>query len=432
MPVTKRIKNMDEYFHSVSGLKIIVNQMALYNSKEDENLSNLLITVYNKDVLDTVPSCSCGKLKGAAYLGITCDNCSEEVTEFHKKVDPILWLKTLSDDIPFINPYYYMSVRYILDKKNDWLRWLGDSQYNPNVNIPPYLYGVRDTVLNGERTYSNLLTNFHKVLKYLINHNFFLKQEDKRDELILALETWVNKKEDILSTYMPIVNKKLFVMENTTKGKFTTLTVADIYDVVLTWRTVSNTNLNVKRKETATLNVIHKLTTFFYNYFKKYLLKKPGLFRKHLYGARSGFTFRSVIVSIPGKHAYDEIHVPWAIGIATYRPHILNKLYKLGFNYRDANKKLTRAVKKFDNDISLILDELISETSGKRIPVLAQRNPSLLPGSSEKVGISKFKKYVHDHSIGISSKIVKAMNGGMKIILIIYARYNRNIILKPF
>jgi hypothetical protein len=36
---------------------------------------------------------------------------------------------------------------------------------------------------------------------------------------------------------------------------------------------------------------------------------------------------------------------------------------------------------------------------------------SLLPGSSQKVGISKFKKDVHDHSIGISSKIVKAMNG---------------------
>lgn len=374
MPVTKTIKNMDAYYLSTSGLKIIVNQMPMYNSEEDARLSNLLMTVYDKDVLDTVPSCSCGHLRGAAYISIVCDECGEEVTEFHKKVDPVLWLKTLDNDLPFINPYFYMSVRYALDKKNDWLRWLGDSQYNPNVNIPPYLYGVRDTVLNGERTYSNLLNNFTQVLKYLIDHNFFLKNEDKREELVLALETWVNKKEDILSTYMPIVNKKLFVMENTTKGKFTTLTVADIYDVVLSWRTIANGILTQKKKEAATINVIHKLTTFFYNYFKKYLLKKPGLFRKHLMGSRSGHSFRSVIVSIPGKHNYQELEIPWAIALASYRHHILNKLYRMGYNFREANLKITRGVKKYDIDIGNILDSLIDEAPDRKIYLLAQRN----------------------------------------------------------
>lgn len=374
MPVTKVIKNMDTYFHTVNGMKIIVNDMMMYSADEDAKLSNLLITVYDKDVIDTTPSCSCGKLKGAAYLGIVCDNCSEEVTEFHKKVDPVLWLKTLHNELPFINPYFYMSLRYALDKKNDWLRYWSDPSYCPNVNIPPYVIGVRQVVLNDERSYSRLISHLPQILKYLMDHPFFLKNEDKREEIQLALETWVNFKEDILSTYMPIVNKKLFVMENTTKGKFTTLTVADIYDVVLSWRSIANTTLNQKRKEAATIGVIHKLSGFYYNYFKKYLLKKPGIFRKHLISARSPFTFRNVIVSIAGPHAYDELHAPWCVLVASFRPHILNKLYKMGYNFKEANKKITRAGKKYDEDIAQIGRDLIANSKRGKIACLVQRN----------------------------------------------------------
>lgn len=411
MPVTKKIKNMDTYFHTVNGMKIIVNEMAMYSAEEDAKLSNLLITVYDKDVIDTTPSCSCGKLKGAAYLGIVCENCSEEVTEFHKKVDPVLWLKTLGDDLPFINPYYYMSIRYALDKKNDWLRYWSDPNYNPNVNIPPYVYGALQEALGNIRSYGNMLVNFPRLLKYLIDHPFFMKNEDKREEMQLALETWFQYKEDILSTYMPIVNKKLFVMENTTKGKFTTLTVADIYDVVLSWRTIANSTLNQKKKDSSTVGVIHKLSGFYYNYFKKYLLKKPGIFRKHLISARSPFTFRNVIVSIAGPHDYRELHVPWTILLSTFRPHVLNVLYKMGYNFKEANKKITRAVKRYDHDIAEIGRNLIKNSRGGSIQVLAQRNPSLLPGSSVRLGITKFKDDPMDFSMGISAKIIKSMNG---------------------
>ena len=415
MAVTQKIKDMDKYFEQSNGQKIILNYLSPYNMADIDKLNVSLMTVYNTDILDTVPTCDCGHLRAEAYKGKICSECNTEVLDFHRKVEPLMWLEVLDKDIKFMNPQFYMSIRYLLDKKSDWVRWMCDHNYNPPVNIPTYLYGVLE-ILNKERSYNNFLDKLSEIFLYLQDHPHFSKS-DKRSELIDLNTMWSEQKDIIMSTYLPIVNKKLFVMENTTKGKFINLAVAEVYDVILTWvQNANNSEARFKKKQQQTVNVLSKLSMVYYNYYNKHLLKKPGIFRKHLFGARSPFTFRSVITSLSGPHNHDEIHVPWAIGVTAFRPHILNKLKKLGYAYREANNMLTRAVKKYNPIIDNILQSLITEAPNGRIELLAQRNPSLLPGSSIQIYIGKFKTDVADLSCSISSLVCKSMNADYLII----------------
>ena len=117
--------------------------------------------------------------------------------------------------------------------------------------------------------------------------------------------------------------------------------------------------------------------TFFYNsrIYTDYVISKTGIFRKHLYGARSPFTFRCTITCVPRPHKYNVVELPWSIGCTAYEPYIMNKLHQKGFKYKDAHALIYRSIDSYDPTISEILDELVEESSYKEgLPVSMQRN----------------------------------------------------------
>ena len=81
-----------------------------------------------------------------------------------------------------------------------------------------------------------------------------------------------------------------------------------------------------------------------------------------------------MITSIEGSHRYDEIHVPWVVGLTSFRPHLLNKLKKMGYRLNEAVSLLYRCVHKYDPLIERLLNELIQEAGPSGIPVQMQRN----------------------------------------------------------
>jgi hypothetical protein len=276
-----------------------------------------------------------------------------------------------------MNPAFWEMFRNFMDKKIDYLRWLCDIRYNPPVQeLPNFIIGVRDQVLGGKRDYAHTMANLENIFLYLQDHSKF-KVDNKQEELKAFIEMYKHQQDCIFSRYLPIVNKKLFVMENTTKGRFTSLAVSDVLDVVLTWIKASNQydrQPNLQLSSTATAQAISKLADLYERYLDNYVLKKPGMFRKHVFGARSHFTVRSVITSRPGRHRHDEILIPWCIATTAFRPHILNKLKKRGYTYKQSNALLYACVKRYDPVIDEILNELIKESPTGRIAVLAHRN----------------------------------------------------------
>lgn len=410
MAITQEFFSLDAYYRRSSGDKIIVNDLNQFNISDIEKLNSSLMTVYNNtDTLSTVPSCDCNELKGRYLIGRTCQACGTVCKEVHEKVEPLLWLKSISPNLKFMNPDFWLVFRTIIDKKIDYLRWMCDSKYNPPVELPNFMYGIKE-LLKEERTYENTMSKIPAIIKYLLNHAKF-KDPDKQENLKLVLSMWNKEKESLFSDYLPIINKKLFVMENTTKGRFTNLATSDVIDIVMSWmKIVNDEKPTIKKQSNSTAAIISKLATLYYVYFDSYIVKKIGVFRKHVYGARSHFTFRAVITSIPGRHLYNEVHVPWAIGVTAFRPHILNKLMKRGYRYKEANVMLFRAVKKYTVVIDEILNELISESPYMGIPILIQRNPSLKQGSSTRRFITQFKTDIDEATISISGMDVKPMN----------------------
>lgn len=411
MAVKQDLLNLDVYWSNCTGPKIIVNDLSMHNIDDIEAINKELMTVYNSDVIETVPSCDCGATKGAYLLGKICPVCSGTVTDPMDKREPLLWLVPLHPDAKFVNPHFWLMFKKLLHKDFDCLRWLSDTSYNPPIKHPPYLAGMLD-VLGGIRSYVNTINNFDKLFVYLLNHSKF-KEYDRRETLTMLYDLYKEKKNDILVSHIPIINKKLFVMEVTTKGKFTNLTVAGTIDLIMSWIKASNDKTKTDRKIwNATATAMSKLADIYYSHYGSYLVDKSGNFRKHVFGARSHFTFRTVIVSIPGRHEYDEIHVPWAIGVTAFRPHLLNKLVtKRGYTYKLANSLLYRSVKKYEPIIDELLNELIKESPYNGIPVIEQRNPSLLQGSGQTKRITKFKTDPMDNTTGTSTLCIKAPNG---------------------
>lgn len=412
MAITQRLLNLDKYFRTTDGDKIIINDLNYFSINDKDHINKALMTVYDKtDVLSTKPSCDCQYLQGRYLIGKVCPQCSTECREPGDKIKPLLWLKVLKPGTKFLNPTFWAMLSNILGGKNvDYLRYLCDTRYNPRgLKEPTHIIGIRN-LLNNVRNYENTINHIPNILNYLLNISEY-KEHDKQMNVRMLLELYENYKQDIFSEYLPIINKKLFVVENTTKGRFINLASSGVVNVVMSWLKVcSEETLTDKQISNATASTVSNLAKLYETYYKTYLRKKHGIFRKNIYGTRSHFTFRFVIVSRPGKHRHDEIVAPWVAGVTAFRPHVLNKLVRRGYTYKEASAMLYRAVKEYNSVIHDILKELIAESPEKGIPILIQRNPSLKQGSSIRTRIVDFNPSPENLCIEFSQLIAKPPN----------------------
>ena len=420
MAVYQVFKSLDEYYASIpSNRKILVNDLTFSNVVDRSTLLNSLITTYDTDIISSVPSCECGHLEGAYIKGQTCKLCGTEVSDVFESTHPIIWLATLDPTIKFISPHYWRMLRVALvplTNNIDVLRWIADPSFNPvsvgKAQIPAYIeHGLAKELKGFERSYRYLQNNLEEIILYISS----LPKFKGNTELLGLLNLFRENKDNIFSSYMPIVNKKLMVVEKSSKGAFGDINLGITLDAVLAYqkKAISVEPLTERRISNATGQLISSLSDAFDVWFKEWLHGKPGIIRKHIYGTRSHGTFRGLIVNINGPHNYDEIHMPWALAVATFRPQILNILTKrLGYWYKEANTILTYGVNNYHKDIDRALNLMLAESVefGGKIPVMANRNPSLLRGSIQRLFITKFKKDPNDKSISLSILVTNPFN----------------------
>jgi len=412
MAITEELLSQDEYFLRTTGDKIIVNDLNYFSVDDIDSVTNSLMTIYDSDVISTTPSCDCGRFNTRDRLGRTCPNCGTTCRDPFEKTEPLLWLKSFDPSIKLMNPIFWLMLKRLLHNKYDYVRWMCDNKYNPPVKLPLHVIGLRE-VLGNVRTYDNMVEKIPNVLRYLSTHSKY-KDPDHQLDIEILLEMYRTKSGAIFSNHLSIVNKQLFVMMNSNKGKFTNLMVADVIDSVMLWiKTASVDTRDLKKYNQVTGVVMSKLAEMYQDYLKEYVASKHGALRKHIYGARSHFTFRNVITATTGPHMHYHIDVPWVTGIVVFRPHLLNKLMnKYGYAYKKANKLLNSAAKRYVEIINVIFKELIAESSDPRgIPILAHRNPTLLQSSFLLVYLHSFHTDLGRLSTSISPQIIKFPNG---------------------
>lgn len=396
MAITQIINNLDiEYQKAVN--TVIINDIP---SSGIDDINNKLFTVLDSDVLSSTPRCECGNYSERRYLDRVCPMCGTPAVS-NEDITPVIWIRRL--DHKFINPSFWAMLNKALDNNTDILRYLSDASYNPKR--PEWAHNL---IINGIRSYENLVNNMEKVIKKAMTLTKFKKSEESIESLELLLHYWDTYKSDILSSVVPIPNKSIFVMEATNKGKFINLVVGDVINIVNEWLQLED-DADRRTRDKYMSKTVSTLSNLGVELLSLFALKKPGIFRKNVFGGRAHFTYRCTATSLQGKHYYDEMIIPWSIGLTTYEPYVLNKLMRRGYKHLWALRFIYKHIDKYHKDIDEILDEIVDECPLKGLATLAQRNPTLLQGSAQLL-YGRFGKDPSDKTVKVSFLIANSPN----------------------
>lgn len=409
MGIYLRLRNFNADFSKLVDPPIWINQLANATEDDREKIRSLIMTRYSGDMISLLPSCPCGATKEEASIEQKCLVCGGTVVStIENDIQSALWFKQPEGVAKLLNPMVW---RWIDDRTTvsgfSLLQWLTDKTYKSDVKQPvALLKRFEDERI--ERGYNNFIANFNKILGIIFDlKQFRIKGEP--DALQIALSMYPDS---IFADALPLPNKAVFIVEKTNTVTYLDDVTRDALDMIPLMVSIDRDHYeqNTYVKENRTAKVLAKLAAFYKSYFKFNLSGKPGQIRKHLFASRTIFSFRAVISSATGIHKHDEIKVPWGVGLTAFRPHLINKLMRHGMDLNSAIGLLMAHIGKYHPLLDRLLQELITESRDGKIIVCLQRNPSLLKGSAQCVGICAFHKDPGNHTIEVPIGLCVAYN----------------------
>jgi len=420
MGVALELVNFDEeFFQKATKQPIIINDFLEATEAEKSTLNQLIYTKYATDLLSNLPSCECGDIVGEHNVGVTCTNCNTQVASpMDQTLEPLCWIRAPHGVKALINPVVWLMLAERFTKGNyEVIRWFCDTTYKPIVKFPPVMETVME--LGFERGYNNFIEKFDEITSALFELKEFRIKKGTRDTL---RELLTLNRQCIFSTYLPLPNRALLVIEETNVGTYVDPIITDAIDAIRTMVSIDSelSHFNVRTKENRTVKTISQLANFYNGLYKSTLSKKEGIFRKHVFGTRSHWSFRAVISSLTDKHRYDEIHIPWGVAVSVLRIHLVNKLYKHGYTPNEAIALLNAHANEYHPLLDQLFKELIAEApDSKGIPCVLQRNPSLQRASAQALYITQVKTDPKNPTISLSIIICVGYNADKRFFTLV-------------
>ncbi len=351
--------------------------------------------------MSNLPRCACGGLKGQYNLGVMHDCGTQVAYQMEQDIEPVLWMAAPKSVSAMINPHMFIILSEFFTASGfSVIHFLTDTTYRVNNNQSALI----DTILNTgiKRGYNYFCDNFDFIFDTLLKVKNFTG--GKRAQRGQELRTFINSNRDKLFTgYLPVPNKALLIVENTVVGKYVDFTIINAIDairMILSIDTKENMMQHVRENRTA--KALAALSSFYKDYYKENLSSKEGTYRHNVFGSLSHFSFRAVISSITKRHKYDEIYIPWAVGITVLQVHLMNKLLKRGYTTNESFALLNEYAQRYHPVLDELFKELIDESPDKGIPCTSQRNPSLKRSSAQAVRITQVKTDVNDITVSLS------------------------------
>lgn len=392
---------------------IIANNISIATEQDREHLNSLLLTKYSGDTLSNAPTCHCGNLQGLENVSEECDICGDICeTALNRPVYPAVWLKTPDLIKRFINPAILIPLSKSMqtDGCNDLL-WLIDRSYVPTSGR----VSVRCRRLEEkgvQRGLNYFFENYVAIFRMYADAWVTRSVNPQKEMFIEYAEMLSNSPTEFFSEYLPMPSRTGFVLESNDTGSYLEKYIPQAIDALLIIVSINNsaTPTTEKSQEKRVIKAIMKLAPFYHTYVQKITGGKYGLLRKNVIASKMNFSARSTIISNTDPHKYDELHVPWTLGLNLFRINIINRLLHRRFTPKQLFKLLTVSAKHYDPLLSEILDELITLAGPKGIPVLFQRNPSLKRLSMVYFYITMFFKNPRVNATRISVLSIKGMN----------------------
>lgn len=410
MGAFNRLKNFEHRFSTLRSIPTILNYFDDSTEEERKRINDQIRTKYTEDLLSNMCTCSCGEIVGEFNKNVVCFTCRTPVqSPMEQNLEPILWMKAPEGVHKLINPTFWMMLEEKFTRSNySIIRWLLDRDYRPVVRVPDVMQEVE--ALNLPRGINAFYENFDAIMDAL----FTIKGFRPKKGVIDPLQTVIKMYRDCLFTsYLPVPNRSLLVLEETHVSNYADPTVTGAVDAIRTMSGIDavGNNYSVQDKESRTIQSICMFADYYDAFYRDKLAQKEGIFRKHIFGTRSHWSFRAVISSITTAHDYEELHVSWGIGVSVMRLHLINKLIrKHGMTPNQATGHLNDHACRYCPLLDMLFKELITECPYKGIPVVFQRNPSLERGSAQALFITKIKTDVMIPTVSLSILIVKGYN----------------------
>jgi hypothetical protein len=409
MPVYQKLVNFDLLYLQLNKSAIIVNDFVNIDEDDKTRIKNMIISEYSSDMISTIPTCDCNEVKGEYNLGVICKHCNTPVKAIiEDSIEPILWFRRPKGVAKLINPTVWMLLCNKFKKSGfSIIHWIADSTYKATVKQPPI---IDKLILDGiPRGYNSFVDNFDYIMEYLFKIKDFINRKEKTNYLKKLID---ENRSIIFSDYLALPNKALLILEKGNTGTYMDFNIPKAMDAIqmITSIDFAIMDHSPKVKENRTIKAISKLSEYYATHISNSISGKTGQLIKHVFGTRTNFNFRAVISSITDKHKYDEVYVPWSIGMTAFRPHVINKLMRRGYDLNSSIAIISGHVERYNPMLDEILNELIDESPHKGIVIIEHRNPTLLSGSAQTKKITRFKTDIGDHTVSTSILTVKAPN----------------------
>lgn len=413
MGVYLRVLSLDNVFNTATSPPLIANEFDLNTEEGREALNNRIYSKHDGDVLDILPACDCGSVRGVYNVGLICPNCKYECRSITERaVESTLWLAPPKGVNCFMNPQVWMILSDAMTYDNgqvNMLEWLTSPTYVvPEQTNAPIL---KLKTLGIGRGLNYFHENFDMIMEILFEHRLFKFKGAKtpRDELRIFIAM---NRDNIFCRHLPVPSKLNFITEGSSTTTYADQKMRPAIDAIRTITAAENpiSPLSIKKRQAVAVKAMVFLCEYYRNFNSVLLGKKEGWFRKHIYGSRLHFTFRAVITSLSENHNYEEVHMPWSVSVSAFKQHITNKLLKRNFTPNACTRFIYESASVYHPLMDEIFQELISESPHGGIPILLSRNPVLVRESVQALVVTKIKTDPTINSISMSVLDLAAPN----------------------
>lgn len=391
-----------------------LNDLANETESDLAEIFESLYTKYSSDKLGLLPQCRCGFLRMESALGENCPRCHTTVSStIEGDIQSVVWFRLPDKILSFMSPVVYTMMRKRFSKKQGWdlIRWFTDTGYSPELKMTPTMELVK--AANIPRGWNNFIKNFDQILEFLMTLKDF---RVKKGEIDYFYYLYQRERENFFCKVLPIPNKALHVFEQTNYGIYRTSSTEKSTDYIASMLSfVRSINpMGQAARENRIARLMLKMSEYQINHIANEIGPKPGQIRRNVVASKTIMSYRAVITSITRPWDYEAIEVPWQVALIMFRPMIINKLYRRGFTLNRAIDRLMEGLHTYDRLLHDILLELKAEAPAGKIPIVIQRNPTLVQGAAQLVHV-EFKTDPGDRTTGMPLPITKAPNA--KLIL---------------
>lgn len=404
------LEDIDQVRHQLSCVPVYVDELDVTEFDSRAQLNDMLLTRYDSDKLDGVPSCECGTsgIRGGWQSSTVCHVCHSPVrSHSDKEIESRLWIRPPVGVKAMINPQVLDSmIRFFKVGGEPIVQWLLDPYYKPKNQIAAF-DKIRHSGI--ERGINYFVDNFEFVFDYLLTNIGINKTKKERQKF----RVWIMRnRHKLFPEALPIPAKITFIVENTPTGGYADGSIDNALDAV---RTITSLKSGISEpswptKLSKTFRACLQLSNFYDNFYRKSLSKKAGWFRRHIFGSRPAFSFRAVISSLSENHRYDETHLPWSLSVSLLNEHLRAALRRMGYTPREAAKHIDDHIETYCPILDGIIKDLIAQCDNGGFPVIIQRNPSLKRASAQRFFVTKVKTDPKIKTISMSVLVLKGPN----------------------